>query len=132
MQDDNLASISPRLRKAREQAGVTLAQLAERTGYAITTLSGVENGHDHPSERLLSRWIQALGIDESSLKTGEGELFAKAVPKQARGQGPDLAAPIRFRIRKARQHATDLLHELDEIERELPGSKPALSRRKGP
>jgi transcriptional regulator with XRE-family HTH domain len=132
MQENILASISRRLRGARDQAGVTLAQLAERTGYAVTTLSGVENGHDQPSKRLLSRWIQALAINEAWLKTGEGEIFVNAVPKQGREQRNDLAAPIRFRIQKARQHATDLLQELDQIERDMSGSKPLPSTRTRP
>ena len=132
MQEHILVSVQPRLRQAREQAGVTLAQLAERTGYAVTTLSGVENGHDQPSKRLLSRWIQTLAINESWLKTGEGEIFAKEVPKQVREQRSDLAAPIRSRIQKARQHATDLLQELDQIERHLAGSKSLPSLRKRP
>jgi transcriptional regulator with XRE-family HTH domain len=123
MQDKRLESVSLRLKLARELAGVTLVQLAVRTGYAITTLSGVENGHDQPSKRLLSRWIQALAIDELWLKTGAGEIFVKAATKPVQGQGNDLAAPIRFRIQKARQHATDLLEELDQIEREISGSK---------
>jgi transcriptional regulator with XRE-family HTH domain len=132
MQEHILASISGRLRQARARAGVTLAQLAERTGYAVTTLSGVENGHDQPSKRLFSRWIQALAINESWVKTGEGEIFAKAVPKQVRGQQSDLAAPIRFRIQKARQHATYLLQELDQIERDVSGPKSFRSPRKRP
>ena len=130
MQYNLLASISSRLRQAREQAGVTLAQLAERMGYAVTTLSGVENGHDHASKRLLSRWIQALAINESWLTTGKGDIFAMPAPKQIREQPSDLAAPIRFRILKARQHATDLLQELDQIESELSVSKPLLGARK--
>jgi transcriptional regulator with XRE-family HTH domain len=132
MQDNILVSISLRLRQAREQAGVTLVQLAERTGYAVTSLSGVENGHDQPSKRLLSRWIQALAINETWLKTGDGETFAKAAPKQVREQRSDLAAPIRFRIQKARQHAIDLLQELDQVERDLSGSRPLPSPRKRP
>jgi transcriptional regulator with XRE-family HTH domain len=125
-------SVIQRLRQAREQASLTLAQVAEITGYALTTLSSVENGHDQPSKRLLSRWIQALAINESWLKTGEGELFAKPVPKQVREQRSDLAAPIRFRIQKARQHATDLLQELGQIERDMAGSKPLRRRKKRP
>jgi transcriptional regulator with XRE-family HTH domain len=132
MQYTSLVSISLRLKRAREQAGVTLAELAGRMGYAITTLSGVENGHDQPSKRLLSRWVQALAINESWLKTGEGEIFAKTVPKQVREHRNDLAAPIRFRIQKARQHATDLLQELDQIEMDMSGSKPLTSPRKRP
>ena len=127
-----MESISERLKAAREQAGVTLTQLAERTGYAITTLSGVENGHDQPSKRLLSRWIEALAINESWLKTGQGEVFAGAVPKQVRAQRSDLAAPIRFRIQKARQQATDLLKELDQIEQNLSGTEAPPKSRKRP
>jgi transcriptional regulator with XRE-family HTH domain len=132
MQEHILVSISLRLRQAREGAGVTLAQLAERTGYAVTTLSGVENGHDQPSKRLLSRWTQALAINKSWLETGEGEIFAKAVPKQVREKREDLAAPLRFRIQKARQHATDLLQELDQIDMDLSGSAPLRRPRKRP
>ena len=132
MQSNILVSIIPRLRHAREHAGVTLAQLAERTGYAVTTLSGVERGHDQPSRRLLTRWIQALAINESWLKTGEGEIFAKSVLKQAREKGNGLAAPIRFRIQKARRYATDLLQELNQIEQDLSGTKPLRKARKRP
>jgi transcriptional regulator with XRE-family HTH domain len=119
MQQHSSESIFQRLKAAREQAGVTLTQLAERTGYAITTLSGVENEHDQPSKRLLSRWIEALAISESWLKTGQGEMFSRHVPKHIREQRSDLAAPIRSRIQTARQHATDLLKELDQIEQDL-------------
>jgi transcriptional regulator with XRE-family HTH domain len=125
-------SVLTRLRQAREKAGLTLADVASTTGYAQTTLSSVENNHDQPSKRLLSKWIQALGINESWLQTGKGEIFAKAVPKQVREQRSDLAAPIRFRIRRARQHATDLLQELDQIEKDLSCSKPLASARKRP
>ena len=130
MQDNFMASISQRLKQARERAGVTLAQLAGRTGYAVATISGVENGHDQPSERLLSKWIQALAINESWLRTGEGEIFTKAVHKEVQEQPSDLAAPIRCRIKKARQHAADLLQELDQIESDLSDSKPLLNPRK--
>jgi transcriptional regulator with XRE-family HTH domain len=111
-------------------AGLTLADVASATGYAQTTLSSVENHHDQPSKRLLSKWIQALAINEAWLNTGEGEIFAKAVSKQPREQRSDLAAPTRFRIRRARQHATDLLQELDQIERDLSGTKPVSRTRK--
>jgi transcriptional regulator with XRE-family HTH domain len=123
MQYNNLDSISLRLKQAREQSGLTLAQLAERTGYAVTTLSGVENGHDQPSKRLLPKWIQVLAINDSWLKTGDGEMFIKGESKRALEQRKDLSAPIRFRIQKARQHATDILRELDQIEKDLSGSK---------
>lgn len=122
-------SVLYRLRQARQQTGLTLAQIAESTGYALSTLSSVENGHDQPSKRLLEKWIQALAINESWLKTGEGEVFAAAGTKRIPEQQDDLDAPIRARIQRARQHATNLLQELDRIEYDLSGRKP-LSRSK--
>ena len=118
-----MASIHERLKQAREQAGVTLGQLAERTGYALTTLSGVENHHDRPSKRLLERWIEALQLDQHWVETGQGEAFRKNTPTASRALArSDLAAPLRSRIHKARQHAASLLRELDEMEEELARS----------
>ncbi len=108
-----------RLRKAREMAGLTLADLASTTGYAQTTLSSIENHHDQPSKRLLAKWIDALGLSETWLNTGEGDPFAKPGLHETQAARADLAAPIRFRIQKAREHASDLLQELDQIERDL-------------
>lgn len=113
-------------------AGLTLADVASTTGYAQTTLSSVENRHDQPSKRLLAKWINALGINESWLNTGEGEPFAKTGRKELQGLRTGLAAPIRFHIQKARQHANDLLRELDQIERDVSGSRPLPSPRKRP
>ena len=113
-------------------AGLTLAEAASTTGYAQTTLSSVENHHDQPSKRLLAKWINALGISESWLNTGEGEPFAKTGMDEIQGLRTDLAAPFHFRIQKARQHARDLLQELDQIERGLSGSEPLRGPRKRP
>jgi transcriptional regulator with XRE-family HTH domain len=111
-------------------AGLTLADVASSTGYAQTTLSSVENHHDQPSKRLFAKWIHALGINESWLNTGQGEPFTKAGIKELQALRTGLAAPVRSRLQKAREYATNLLHELDQIERDLSGSKPMGKRRK--
>ena len=116
-------AVITRLRQAREMAGLTLAEVASSTGYAQTTLSSVENHHDQPSKRLLTKWIDALGINASWLNTGQGEPFAKAGLKQAQAVRIGLAAPIRSRLQKVRQHAAGLLHELDQLESDLAVSK---------
>lgn len=123
MQHNNLASICERLKEARERAGVTLAQLSERTGYALTTLSGVENGHDRASKRLLGKWIEALQLNEAWVETAEGEVFRSTTAQQIPNSAWDLAAPLRSKIRKARQHALGLLDELDRIEEEIVRSR---------
>ena len=48
-----LEQVAPRLRKVREQRGMTLADLSERTGISKSTLSRLENGQRRPSLELL-------------------------------------------------------------------------------
>jgi transcriptional regulator with XRE-family HTH domain len=120
MQQQSSESVIRRLKHARERSGVTLGQLAEKTGYALTTLSGVENGHDYPSNRLLSRWVEALELNELWVKSGHGEMFrAQRTEVSPSSRAQDLAAPLRARIRKARQQAAQLVQELEQIEDQL-------------
>ncbi len=51
--DDTLELVGPRLRKIREQRGVTLTDVAHRTGISKSTLSRLENGARKPSLELL-------------------------------------------------------------------------------
>ncbi len=48
-----LELVGPRLRTVREQRGVTLTEVAERTGISKSTLSRLENGQRKPSLELL-------------------------------------------------------------------------------
>jgi transcriptional regulator with XRE-family HTH domain len=61
-----------RLKQARETAGMTLAELSLKSGYAVGTLSSIENGHDAPSNRLLEALINILRINRDWLDSGEG------------------------------------------------------------
>ena len=48
-----LELVGPRLRKVREQRGVTLTDVAQRTGISKSTLSRLEKGERRPSLELL-------------------------------------------------------------------------------
>jgi transcriptional regulator with XRE-family HTH domain len=50
---DTLADVSPRLRRARAQRGMTLTELAAATGISKSTLSRLESGQRKPSLELL-------------------------------------------------------------------------------
>jgi transcriptional regulator with XRE-family HTH domain len=54
-----LDQVGPRLRRVREQRGVTLTDLAEATGISKSTLSRLENGQRRPSLELLLPLAQA-------------------------------------------------------------------------
>ena len=45
--------VGPRLRRVREQRGVTLTEVAQATGISKSTLSRLENGQRRPSLELL-------------------------------------------------------------------------------
>ncbi len=57
MADDDLlpvlTAVGPRLRALRQEAGLTLAQLAEATAISVSTLSRLESGQRRPTLELL-------------------------------------------------------------------------------
>jgi transcriptional regulator with XRE-family HTH domain len=57
-----LDSVGPRLRKVREQRGLTLSEMAERTGISKSTLSRLENGQRKPSLELLLPLAQVYRV----------------------------------------------------------------------
>jgi transcriptional regulator with XRE-family HTH domain len=54
--------VAPRLRKVREERGVTLTEVAERTGISKSTLSRLENGQRKPSLELLLPLAQTYRV----------------------------------------------------------------------
>jgi transcriptional regulator with XRE-family HTH domain len=57
-----LDRVAPRLRRIREQRGITLTEMAERTGISKSTLSRLENGQRRPSLELLLPLAQAYRV----------------------------------------------------------------------
>lgn len=70
------------LARARRDAGLTLDQLAERTGLAVNDLARLEEGHfPNPTWGLLGRYAVAVG---RTLQLGVGEPTpAAATPEPA-------------------------------------------------
>jgi len=67
------------LKAARQARGLTLKQVAERTGMALSTLSKVENG-------LMSLTYDKLLQVTAGLKMDIAELFSPAVPRSEQGR----------------------------------------------
>ena len=57
-----LELVGPRLRRVREQRGLTLTAVAERTGISTSTLSRLETGQRRPSLELLLPLAQAYRV----------------------------------------------------------------------
>ncbi|OJF11333.1 helix-turn-helix domain-containing protein [Couchioplanes caeruleus] len=65
--DAPTATIAAALRRERERAGISLAELARRAGLAKSTLSQLENGSGNPSIETLWSLGVALGVPFSRL-----------------------------------------------------------------
>jgi transcriptional regulator with XRE-family HTH domain len=65
----NLTTLGPgaRLRAAREAAGLTRRELAERLGVGYGSISNVELGTDTPTLDLIHRMAVAIGCDPHAI-----------------------------------------------------------------
>lgn len=62
--------VGPRLRHLREQAGISLSELARRANVGKATLSGLENGTRNPTLDTLWSVTAALGVPITALLSG--------------------------------------------------------------
>lgn len=72
--------IAPVLRAARAELGLSLRELAERTGFSASFLSQLELGQNSPSLASLDRIAAALGLDLPELLRSAASGVAGARP----------------------------------------------------
>ncbi|WP_343909454.1 XRE family transcriptional regulator [Nocardioides aquiterrae] len=86
--DPILALVGPRLRKVREQRGVTLTEVAEATGISKSTLSRLENGQRRPSLELLLPLAQTyrVPIDDLVGAPEVGDPRIRLKPRRVNGR----------------------------------------------
>ena len=65
--DQELARISQRIREARDAAGLTLQELAARSGVATSTIQKVETEQMIPSVAVIIKIARGLGMHVSQL-----------------------------------------------------------------
>lgn len=65
--NDDLTALGGRLREIRRKKGLTLQQLADRTGLTAGLISKIENLRTSPSLPVLSDLAKALGTDMAEL-----------------------------------------------------------------
>ncbi len=83
-----LAEVGPRLRRVREERGVTLLELAEQTGISKSTLSRLESGQRKPSLELLLPIAEAhqVPLDELVGAPEVGDPRVQFVPQDRNGR----------------------------------------------
>ncbi|MFT4265032.1 MAG: XRE family transcriptional regulator [Nocardioides sp.] len=86
--DEVLEALGPRLRALRAERGTTLAQLAERTGISVSTLSRLESGRRRPTLELLLPLAKAhqVALDElvDAPETGDPRVRSRPIRRHGR------------------------------------------------
>ncbi|MBW2281797.1 MAG: helix-turn-helix transcriptional regulator [Deltaproteobacteria bacterium] len=89
--DNELARISQRVRARREQSGLTLQELAKRSGVATSTIQKVETEQMIPSVAILMKIALGLGAAVADLISDAGEAIEishrRAVDRRRVGRG---------------------------------------------
>ena len=67
MQEDMFVRMGQRIKKAREECGLTQQELAEQTGRGLRHLQDIEKGRKNPSFDMLASYISRLGIAPNEL-----------------------------------------------------------------
>lgn len=71
--DDELSQIGRRVREKREEAALTLQELARRSGVATSTIQKVETSQMIPSVAIVMKIARGLGCRASTLVDGSGD-----------------------------------------------------------
>ena len=80
--------VGPRLRRVREQRGVTLTEVANQTGISKSTLSRLENGQRRPSLELLLPLAQTyrVPLDDLVGAPAVGDPRIRLKPRRVKGR----------------------------------------------
>src|SRR6186997_2739666 len=88
--DDGALSIGPRVRALREAGGLSLRDLAERSGVSAPMLSQVERGETSPTLATAARIAAGLELSLSQLlRLDEGGTVSVVRAGERRGGGSD-------------------------------------------
>lgn len=71
-----------RVKKIRKSNNMTLEKFGERLGVTKQTVSRIENGINSLTEQMLLSICREFNVNESWLRTGEGEMFISLTRNQ--------------------------------------------------
>jgi transcriptional regulator with XRE-family HTH domain len=89
--DEAIAAVGRRLRERRDAAGLSLAELARRSGVARATLTSLEAGDGNPTLETLYALANALGAPLSDLIAGPAPVEVRVVRAD---EGPVLRGDV--------------------------------------
>lgn len=117
--DPETTTFGDRVAGAREQAGMTQAELSKRLGVKLKTLKGWEEDLSEPRANKLSMMSGLLNVSLSWLLTGQGE--GPAGPGDRSGLLPRDAAGVLSEIHDVRAQLATSNRRLARLEDTLRG-----------
>src|SRR5205085_10771966 len=92
------STLGPRIRALREAMGLSLRELAERSGASAPMLSQVERGETSPTVQLAARIASGLELRLSQLLRLDEDGAVTIVRSEGRRQGPAGESGHRYEI----------------------------------
>lgn len=68
--------IGERIKKIRQDQGLSLAAFGDRIGIVKSSISTLENGKSHPAERTIKVICSEFGVNYDWLKHGAGPIYS--------------------------------------------------------
>lgn len=86
--------LGTRIRKAREQARISQAELARRIGISKTAMNAIEGGATDPRASRIVAIAQVLGVSTDALLLGTAAIGKRQHKPPALRTRPHTAAPV--------------------------------------
>lgn len=103
-----------RIKEVRRANGLTQTEFGEKIGVKGNTVTGYETGIRSPSDAIIVSICREFGVNETWLRTGEGDMH----PPKTRGQeiGEIVAAAAKTDPEEARKYFTELLDGMSDAD----------------
>ena len=74
--------MNERLKRLRKTLGLSQEEMGKKIGVGKTSISKLESGENNPSERTVLLICTTFNVNETWLRTGEGEMFIQRTRNQ--------------------------------------------------
>lgn len=75
-------TIGERLKALRKHKGLTLEKFGKEIGVSAASISSIESGKNGASNSTITAICAKFGVNETWLRTGEGEMFEELDPDE--------------------------------------------------
>lgn len=78
--------MNTRIKQIRKAAGLTLTEFGAKIGITASSCSTIESGKNNPSNSTIRMICSEFGVNETWLRSGDGEPYAPASRKDEMGK----------------------------------------------